>query len=137
MYRFYRPETKTWEGVAPEAWEWEALYTDGTILRQYDEKYVYHQLIEVDMTKLRSFSFFSRDFPQKYILSPSFDESELVCFYRQTTQNLASKTPKKTTFYVFGYKKLTEERPKTFNIILPDGNLLVTDDIEHIGNMLE
>jgi len=55
VYKFYREPGKYIE-AKPERWRWEAYYTDGTSLKQFDDSTgLYHQFREIDQGKLDRF----------------------------------------------------------------------------------
>jgi len=141
----------TWEHVLEETWQWEAHYDDGTVLKQFDdtqkapeqygsEAYVFHQVKEIDQTKLHVFKMVNPQAQKEYTLIFNPQYMKLVHFYRHPTLNMLTPAEIKIKLYCFGYKILIK-RPgeyggdialPNYNVITPTDELIITDDIEKI-----
>lgn len=111
------------EEVELEEWRWEAYYKDGEILKQFADDFSFHQFSEIEQDRLGIFVMtdgnktFSLVFP---------DNSKLIHFYRNM---LLENSSVRVRLYVFGYQD--SGGTKLF-AIMPDGNLVITDDMEKV-----
>jgi hypothetical protein len=124
-WKFYR-NGKT-EEVELERWRWEAHYTDGTILQQFDDKGIYHQFKEIEQDRLKLFGMVHDTLPPQIILWR--DGLKLIHFYKNYV--LLAGTPEeiRLRFYCFGYEYKGE---KVINVILPNEGVILVDDVEKI-----
>ncbi len=126
LYKYLRPETGELEDVLPEIWKWEAHYSDGSILYQYNDfDSSFHQFREIDFSRLCVFKMVSNDFTHSYtiIYEPSM---KLLHFY----SNYIYPTGDRLRVYCFGYEKNSE---KIINVILPSNELVITNDVSNLN----
>ena len=112
------------EIVPQERWIWEAIYTDGSQLKQFDSE-AFHQFKEIDQNKLLCFRMVSGEKVYSLLFKP---EQKLIHFYR----NIITKNGNKERFiriYCFGYQ---EKDHKVIMAIMPNDELILTDDIERL-----
>lgn len=129
-----------WEDVVIEEWFWVATYTDGTRFYQYDleaklqqfgqEFRQFHQLREIDHDRLHLFQLVNTKNPDKHftiIVKP--DQMKIIYRYLRLHLYLHTQFEEHPTLHVFGYeKKINGFAHKFFNVIMPDGNVIATDD---------
>lgn len=145
-----------WEDVEEELWQWEAIYTDGTVLKQFDtdtplpqfaNTYLFHQFKEIDQTRLQTFRMVSPRLnqyhcllfdPQHMKLIHRYLRSDLVVkIYKDKENNPIKVERKKYTSYVFGYETLVKRiggdvKIQNFIVIMPNGELITTNNLENI-----
>lgn len=125
-WKFYRDGKE--EKVSPEVWQWEAVYSDGEILKQFDDSGIFHQFKEIDQSRLFAFKMLSSVFPHSYTLL--FEEGmKLIHFYYRYCFRAKTPQEKKFTVYCFGYQKKKE---KKIFMIMPNGELVITSDSEKV-----
>jgi len=133
LYLFTRPETKEIEKVQPERWRWEAEYSDGSILKQFEDKKLnydndiylgwFHQFREIDQSKLLYLRMVCEDPSIKHytlVFNPYYMKA--VHFYRKGRKAIFTKEDKSEFYYayykvyVFGYdfnlEKFLPDLPK-------------------------
>ena len=115
------------ENVPEERWQWLAIYSDDTSLRQFGTDEVFHQFKEIDQSKLREFRMFSGSRFFSLMFQPGM---KLIHFYDYYVLNANilepnKDTPKTKRFknYVFGYEKGSE---KCLFTIMEDDNLAIS-----------
>ena len=114
------------EIVPSEKWQWIAHYSDGTSLMQFDMKGVFHQFKEIEQDKLARFSMVNNE--QHFeLLFPK--GAKLIHFYRNTIFEMGTPNEARIRLYCFGYEV---ERVTVLLVIMPDGHLILTDDINKI-----
>lgn len=150
-FKYFRPETQAWEDVGEWEWWWEAVYNDGSVLKQYDTEtsltqfgnnvFPYHQIREIDQSRLHAFRMVSPTTGQVYtvLFNPQFDK--LIHVIKTTkewhTNQLIGR------MYFFGYETLVKRHVfdtdknewvpadvviKVINVITPTGEIITTDD---------
>jgi len=123
-WKFYREDGEVIEAT-PEKWQWEADYSDGFTLKQFDDYGRFHQFKEIDQSKLVSFRMVCEGAPQ-YIIRWK-PEYKLIHFYRVTSlENFTIKVK----LYCFGFET---DKVKVILFIMPDNSIIVTDDIDNIN----
>ena len=101
-------------------WLWEAHYTDGTVLKQEG-----HKIRDIEQDRLHSFCMTGEE---REILIHWRPWYKLIHFYR--TIIIHGNTEERRVFlYVFGYQ---DGNYKMMMVIPPDGNIIVTDDIDKV-----
>jgi len=131
FYIYHRPETNQDEKVEPWEWCWEAFYNDGTIFKQFnDDDGTFHQIREIDQKNLhffRTINYTTGRFfdilwhPQRKIISGRLG-------------NILDNGTRRVTFYYFGYEtSINGTIHKVINVILEDGNIIVTEDLGRIN----
>lgn len=128
QYKFFREETQELEDVDDREWKWEAYYSDGFYLKQYADDGIFHQFAEIDQDRLQAFTVTNGETRHTLLLP---EEAKLIHFYRNTLLENA-KFHVVTT--VFGYEK---EKLKVLFAIMPDGQVVITDDIAKIKIQLD
>lgn len=111
-----------------EIWNWEAIYTDGTELKQFGDDSIFHQFKEIDQTKLATFKMVADDKPPFTLLfNPK--KMKLIHFYKRFCLNMGTEEEKKFTVYCFGYETKTLGRTNKVNLaIVPSGEVILTED---------
>lgn len=133
-YIFQRPETGQIEGVYKERWCWEAHYFDGSFLKQFDDNGIFHQFREIDQSKLLSFKMVNSDSENVFTLVFNTKTMKLIHFYRNIVLNVGTSEEKKIRIYCFGFeKKFFGRTQKSLMAIMPNDDLVVTDNIENMG----
>jgi hypothetical protein len=111
----------TGEEVALERWAWGAIFVDGSELKQFADDGTYHQIGEIDQSKLSLFVMYRTDDPNKRI-DMSFKEGmRLVHKYKMVKPYYMQDFVR---VYCFGYNKAGQEH-RVF--ILPDDRFIVAD----------
>lgn len=114
------------ELVEKEVWAWEAYYTDGSYIKQFDEKDgLFHQFSEINQSQLNLFIMRNETDKCQYSLIFNTD-TKLIHFYRNV---LLQNGSVRVRLYVFGYQ---DSAGKKLNVIMPDNSLVITDDISKI-----
>ena len=108
------------EEVQLEKWCWRAVYADGSILQQFGDDGIFHQVGEIEQEKVRIFCMYPSDGS-----GPGFDlvvpkGGKVLHKYRQYVFH-AEKEKKMVKIYVFGYKMGNHYH---YNFIMPDGRLI-------------
>lgn len=131
-YKFLRPQTKKWEEVQEETWQWQAEYDDGTVMKQFSDDGLFHQFGEINQAKLAVFRMVSSQFPHSYTLIFDSQSMKLIHFYRNTVLNLGTEAETRIKLYCFGYEKKSKKGPnqKVIMAITPTNELIVLEDIE-------
>ena len=125
QYKFFRKEKDEWENVNPELFRWEAHYSNGEVLKQFDDSGIFHQFAEIDQSRLSVFKMVG---PQTYTLL--FEKGmKLIQYYDRYTLNANTPQQTKLTIYCFGYQKGKE---KKIFMIMPNGELVITSDPEKV-----
>lgn len=146
--------TDVWEEVEPELWQWEAVYNDGTVLKQYDtdyplpelgaNAYLFHQSVDIDQSKLQLLRVVSPRLNQFHILIWNPERWKLVMKYIRANLVMKVWRSKKTkevtqterrvfTAFVYGYEnKVGGIVIKNFNIIMPNNEVITTDNLDNI-----
>lgn len=122
-------------GIGKEQYSWKAVYEDGTSLFQYDDDSMeFHQFAEIDQSKLHLFQIFNSsnqadgDIPVTTIIfNPAC--MKLIHFYKRYTMAMLTPEEQKFTMTVIGYET---SNGKVFSVITPQGEVIVTDDINNL-----
>lgn len=115
------------EEVELERWRWEAHYTDGTILQQFDDNGIYHQFGEIEQHRLKVFGMVHETLPP--IIIAWRDGLKLIHFYRNYVLQAGTSEEIRFRFYCFGYENKNE---KVINVILPNDGIVIVDDMKHL-----
>lgn len=127
IYQYLRPETNKYEHVEEENWQWEAVYNNKTNLKQFDDAGHFHQIREIDQTKLIQFRMTSPYFPQKYLIEFKPGKYKLIHLYKKLRDWNTNEL--KGTIYLFGYES---GQAKVVLAITPQNECIVCDDAELI-----
>lgn len=116
---------QTKEPVALERWVWGAIFSDGTEMHQFDQDGIFHQIGEIDQSKLSMFVVHSLDNPERRMDMP-FDPETMRLVYKYRNVHLSHFPDMGDTvrIYVFGYNK-GDLQHRIF--ILPDDRIIVAD----------
>jgi hypothetical protein len=102
-----------------EEWSWEAHYLDGTVLKQEG-----HKIKDINQDNLFSFHMVNETRPPYIIYwKPGW---KLIHFYRMIISHSAEGEGR-IRLYCFGYQN---GYTKTILVIMPDGGIIVTDDLD-------
>lgn len=130
-YTFFREETGTYETVERELWGWEAVYEDGTVLKQFADDGTFHQFKEIDQSKLTVFRMVNQD--TGAVVTLLFEPgASLFHFYRNAILNQGTEGEIRIRAYCFGFKK---EGRCNGVVITPQGEVIATSDIDSIKFM--
>lgn len=133
IHKFYRQETKQWEDVALEKWQWEAHYVDGTLLKQFDDNGIFHQFREIDQLQLLSFKMVNHESGNVSTLVFNPKTMKLVHFYRNIVLNVGTSDEKRIKIYCFGFeKKFFGRTQKSLMAIMPTGEIVATDNLDNL-----
>lgn len=132
FWKYIRPETGKAEKVEYTEWRWEAVYLDGTVLKQYDDSGFYHQVREIDLSKLYMFKLVHDTMPGVQILwKPG---RKLTYFYRNYLFNFGTEDETRGRIYCCEYQ---DGEDKVLITILPDNSVMITEDISQIKLVTE
>jgi hypothetical protein len=119
--------------VEPENWIWEVRYTDGTVLKQFDDDFGYHEFGEINTSKL------------DYLLLHPFDRGDVPGLIDRSNPGIRIE--------VSGYSavqsyldmvleneekvrvcclELTSATSKIVVAVLPDNTIIITDDVNKL-----
>lgn len=117
------------ETVEREPWGWEAYYKDGTVLKQFDDNGIFHQIKEIKQPEMVVFKMV--EYLGNGVFSILWHPSRsLICFYQNTVLNdgqIHYRVP------CFGYS--TNVNGVTHKVILmltPTGEVVVTEDTNKV-----
>lgn len=159
LFDYKNPDTGKIEKVQQEKWCWEVTYLNEHILKQFDPSdNSFHRFAEIDLTQVHVFRMVNRDDPKKsyqILINPAYMKP--IHFYRNLKTiitNLQSGEVQNELFsraYVFGYEttehlvikddkgnditsqfQLKNTVKKTYFILMPDDNVIITDDVDKI-----
>src|SRR3972149_5303149 len=103
MHKFNRDGVL--ENVPEERWQWLAIYSDNTSLRQFDTDEVFHQFKEIDQSKLKEFRMFSGSRFFSLMFQPGM---KLIHFYDYYVLNANILEPNKDTPKTKRFKRSEE-----------------------------
>jgi hypothetical protein len=105
---------------------WEAHYQDGEVLKEDT-----HKFREIDQSKLATFRIVDADNPDRSFILQWKEGRKLIHFWRNLIvyANDHNKGPIHLTLTCFGYE---EKGIKNLFVVMPDGGLIITDDIDSI-----
>lgn len=142
MTKYYFNRNGELEEVELEKWRWEAVYLDGTMLKQFDkldeEHGDFHQFAEIDQNNLRAFRMVNQEGGVITLLFDPFKAREgkmkLVHKYR-TYGRLVEVVSEENVMetqghiqvrgYIVGFETDTY---KQFFVILPSDEVVMTDN---------
>lgn len=134
-YKFYNKEKKEWEIITPERWQWEVFYNDGTSLKQFDDTGIFHQIKEIDNSKIKVFRMVNMINKDKFFDIYFSENMKFIHFYKKGKQWIFTDKEKTKGYpfyyqlYYFGFeKKILGKTIKVINIILPNDSIIVTDN---------
>ncbi len=128
-HKFFRKDLEKWISAAPEVWQWEATYEDGSVLKQYGDDGIFHQFAEIDQSRLAMFKMVSPEYSQTYTLLFSDPSMKLIHFYRNKVLNAGTDAEERIRYYCFGYEKRVGSKVhKTIMMITPTNDLVVTEE---------
>ena len=128
-YKYFSKELNKWIVAPPEVWQWEVMYEDGSVLKQFGDDGIFHQFAEINQDQLAMFKMVSPQYSQTYTLLFSDPSMKLIHFYRNTVLNAGTGDEKHIRLYCFGYeKKVGAKVQKAIMAITPTNNLIVTED---------
>jgi hypothetical protein len=108
-----------------ERWRWEAHYTDGTILKQFDDEGRFHQFKEIEQDRLKIFGMVHNTCAP--VMLHWKEGMKLIHYYKNFHLNAFTPNEQKFKFYCFGYETKDE---KIIMTILPNDSVLITNDID-------
>ncbi len=132
-YIFQRTETGQVESVIKERWCWEAHYTDGSLLKQFDDNGIFHQFREIDQSKLLSFKMVNVENDKVFTLIFNPKSMKLIHFYRNIVLNVGTSEEKKIKLYCFGFeKKFFGRTQKSLMAIMPSNEVIITENLDNM-----
>lgn len=137
-YLYSNKETGKDEIVLRELWEWEAIYNDGTNLKQFEdvegqEHGIFHRFAEIDQSKLHVFRMTSTHSPQIYDLIFYPESMKLIHFYRHNILNAGTPEEVRLKAYCFGYEKEVNGKVVKNVTLLLGNTAIVTDNPDDIN----
>lgn len=126
-WKFYREPGRDPEVVQLERCFWVAHYSDGTILKQFDDNFVFHQFKEIQQDRLIAFSMARADAPP--IMIHWAPGRKLIHFYRNIKLHVGGEDEVFIRLYCFGYETAHD---KMILAIMPDDSIRVLDDIDKL-----
>lgn len=124
FYKYIKDGEETY--TSKEVWCWEAIYNDGSVLKQFDDDGMFHKFEEIDQNKLELFRMVSDSFKQVYSVPFNSDTMNLAHKYIITRLNVGTPEYKEIKSYCFGYEKKNGD--KHYIVILPDGESILCED---------
>lgn len=128
-YKFY-PESGEPIDAELERWRWEAIYTDGTSLCQFEDGNpfgTFHQFKDIDQSKVFAFRMVSDEAPSISMIIPS--GAKLIHFYRNAMLDVGGPNSTRVRLYCFGYQLGST---KVMTVILPDNSIAIVDDVDKV-----
>ena len=105
--------------VQKEQYCWEAVYNDGTTLKQYDDQGKFHQFGEIDQGRLVVFKMVG---DKTYTLM--FEKGmKLIHYYDRYILQVGTKGETRMTAYCFGYERGKE---KVVTMIFPNETIITS-----------
>lgn len=111
------------EIVYAERWGWAAAFNDGTEMKQFGDDAIFHQVGEIDQSRLTLFCLYNISHPEKFIDIPWKVGMKIVHGYKKFMEN--GRVLHERTIYKFGYKSAGRY---FLSFILPDDRIVLTDD---------
>ena len=110
-----------------ERWAWEVRYADGTGLAQFGDDGVFHQMKEIDWSKVEVFSVYCTDGPGKGRFDIRVSECmQVFMIYRNQILEQGTEKERRYRFPVFGWKD-KETGAKHYHYILPNDTMVMGD----------
>lgn len=126
-YKYLNTETNEYEELEPEVWRWEAVYHDGYILKQFDDKGMFHRFGEIDQSRLFAVRMVHDTHSPHTMLFPA--GAKLIHFYRNIVFEASTPNERHIRLYCFGYEK---DGITVICVIMPNGEIIVTDEVSKI-----
>lgn len=129
-WKYHRNASKKDEVVTPERVAWEATYTDGSSIKQFGDDQVFHQIKEIDQSRLAEFRvllFHPNIILKRLLWKPEY---RLLYFYRNRISGFGSQNETFTRLYCFGYRIGNES---TVFIVTPDNKIVVSREVDCCG----
>jgi hypothetical protein len=128
-YLFTDPETNKIIEVPRERWCWIAHYSDGTKLKQFDDKDgTFHRFAEIDQKRIVSFEMVNEEEGQSFNLQIP-QGADLIHYYRNQVLNFGTGDEKRVRLYNFGWKITIDGKLyKRIIQIFPDNSIRLLDD---------
>ena len=130
LWKYYphEGEPQREELTEKETWCWVAEYSDGTILKQFDDVGYYHYFREIKQERLVAFSMVHESLPPITLtIRPGL---KLIHYHSNLVTGFGEER-KHLRFPCFGYEGFAEgkkEEIKLLLCILPNGHIIVTND---------
>jgi len=119
--------------VEPENWIWEVRYNDGTVLKQFDDDFGYHEFGEIETSKL------------DYLLLHPFDRGDIPGLIDRSNPGIRIEVSGYSAVQSYfdmvlenGEKarvcclELTSITSKIVVSVLPDNTIMITDDVKKL-----
>lgn len=127
-FSFCDPVTKDITMLARERWSWEAIYTDGTYICQFDDRDgTFHQFREIQQDRLAAFCMVAINRPP--IIMHWVPGRKLIHFYQNTRLHVGTPNEVFIRLYCFGYETGSD---KMIVVIMPDDQIRVVRDASEI-----
>jgi hypothetical protein len=112
-----------------ERWNWEAIYADGTILKQFDDEGIFHPFKDIDQSRLICFLMRHVD-PNINPVYIAFNKDlKLIHFYQNRIMRFGSADEARIRLYCFGYE---EKGVTVLTVILPNDAIVITNDANNV-----
>jgi hypothetical protein len=116
--------------ATPERWQWVAIYTDGSVLKQFDDDRVFHWFKEIDQSRLAAFAMVNAEFPTAAPISFPFKPGmKLIHFYRNICLRKGQPDETHIRLYCAGYQRGTETM---MIVIAPNNEIFIVEDVSEV-----
>lgn len=117
-YTFIDKKTGERASVPLERWVWGVVHKDGTELKQFDDNGFFHQIGEVEQERVKIFTMYQLNNPQKRVDLVVQPGMKLIHKYRNVKPFYSADFIR---VYMFGYKLNNQYH---YNFILPDDRIV-------------
>jgi hypothetical protein len=134
MTHYFYQDGKEPIEIAPERWQWEIYYDDGSVLKQFDDEGKYHPFSDINQAR-----------PINKVQMVTDNKAPIVIYWKtgyklihfhtknvmrvQVGVDIEMQPLESFRIYVFGYQYGHE---KVMLAIMPDDGVIVIDDIERL-----
>lgn len=109
--------------VALERWVWIVVYKDNTVLSQFGEDGIFHQIGEIEQDRVARAMLAKTDDRSQVIEIPWEDGMRIIHKYRNIVFNALSPEERRVRVYIFGWKKGQEH---VYIFVLPDDRIIIS-----------
>lgn len=122
---FFKNKDGAREEVKPERWAWGVIYKDNTEMHQFDKDGIFHQIGEVDQSRVKFFVMYKVGPENKRVDIYIPEDAKIIHKYRNFCFNFGTPKEFKARIYVFGYKRGNATH---LNYIMPDDNIIQSSE---------
>jgi len=135
QYKYFNQQTNKEEKVIEEPWAWEAVYNDGTSLKQFDDNGYFHRFAEIDQSKLHVFIMHNKEIDKQFVLLFAPQAMKLKHYYRNYILKVGTPEESRHRAYIFGWEKTKKDEngmTDKFIVMIFDNEFIITDDPDRI-----